>query len=138
MESQEVSDSPRIFGMTCYEYEWDGGRCDFHLLVLCSCGMCRNNQLACEGKPYKTKLMLKCKFHALLYEIECYERGFQAKQLVYPVLKSGHSNAVEESHNVLIRLRSKAIPLEMTHYHVSANLGLIQSDMIYLTPKKSE
>ena len=79
--------------------------------------------------------MLKCKFHALLYEIKCYERGLQAKQLVHPVLKSGHSNAVEASHNVLIRLRSKTIPLEMTYYHVLANLGLIQFDMTHLTQK---
>ena len=40
---------------------------------------------------------LDCKFHALLYEIECHAR---AKQLIHPVLKRGHSNAVEASHNV--------------------------------------
>ena len=27
------------------EHEWDGGRCDFHPLFLCSCVMCKDNQL---------------------------------------------------------------------------------------------
>ena len=59
--------------------------------------------------------------------IELHERALQAKQQVHPVLKSGHSNAVEASHNVLIRFRFKAIVLQMTHYHVSTNLGLFLS-----------
>ena len=110
------------------EHEWEGGQCDFHPLLVCSCKKCDNKEeLQCEGKPYKTRAMLKCKFHSLLYEIELHERALQGKQLVHPVLKAGHSNAVEESHNVLIRFRSKAIALEMTHYHVSTNLGLLQS-----------
>ena len=115
------------------EHEWEGGKCDFHPLLVCSCGNCGNqDQLQCEGKPYRTKVMLKCKFHALVYEIELHERALQAKQLVHPVLKSGHSNAVEASHNVLIRFRSKAIALQMTHYHVSTNLGLLQSNLTYM------
>ena len=115
------------------EHEWEGGKCDFHPLLVCSCGNCGNqDQLHCEGKPYRTKVMLKCKFHALIYEIELHERAMQAKQLVHPVLKSGHSNAVEASHNVLIRFRSKAIALQMTHYHVSTNLGLLQSNLTYM------
>ena len=91
------------------EHEWEGGKCDFHPLLVCSCGNCGNqDQLHCEGKPYRTKVMLKCKFHALIYEIE---RAMQAKQLVHPVLKSGH---------------------QMTHYHVSTNLGLLQSNLTYM------
>ena len=46
------------------------------------------------------------------------------KELIHPVLKRGHSNAVEASHNVFIRFRSKDIYLERLHYHVSTNLAL--------------
>jgi hypothetical protein len=118
------------------EHEWEVGKCDFHPLLVCSCKKCDNKeQLQCEGKPYKTNVMLKCSFHSLLYEIELYERTLQAKQLVHPVLKCGHSDTVEASHNVLIRCRSKAVALEMTHYHVSTNLGLLQSNLTYMHQK---
>ena len=60
-------------------------------------------------------------FHALLYEIECHARAKQVKELIHPVLKRGHSNALEASHNVFIRFRSKDISLERLHYHVSTN-----------------
>ena len=91
--------------------------CDFHSLKVCSCGSCKNNeQLVCEGKPYETRSKLDCDFHALAYRIECHERATQAKKLVHPVLKRGHSNA---SHNVLIRFRSKDISLERLHYQLS-------------------
>ena len=45
------------------------------------------------------------------------------------LIKRGHSNAVEASHNVLIRFRSKDIFIERLHYHVSTNLGLLQTYM---------
>ena len=91
-------------------HEWEGGRCDFHPLRVCTCKNCSDKeQIECEGKPYKTKMKLDCEFHALLYEIECTERAAQASKLVHPILKRGHSNAVEASHNVLIRFRSKDI-----------------------------
>ena len=45
--------------------------CDFHNLILCSCGNCEMGELTCEGKPYKTTHILSCRFHALLYKIEC-------------------------------------------------------------------
>ena len=67
----------------------DHSQCDYHPLVVCSCDACENkDQIACQGKPYSTK-----------YEIECHERSKQVKD---PVLKRGHSNAVEASHNVFI------------------------------------
>ena len=100
----------------------DHSQCDYHPLVVCSCGACENK--ACQGKPYKTKFRLDCKFHALLYEIECHARAKQVKELIHPVLKRGHSNAVEASHNVFIRFRSKDIYLGRLHYHVSTNLAL--------------
>ena len=103
----------------------DHSQCDYHPLVVCSCGAC--DQIVCQGKPYKTKFRLDCKFHALLYEIECHARAKQVKELIHPVLNRGHSNALEASHNVFIRFRSKDISLERLHYHVSTNLALLQA-----------
>ena len=77
-------------------------------------------------------MKLDCEFHALLYEIECTERAAQASKLVHPILKRGHSNAVEASHNVLIRFRSKDIYLERLHYQLSTNLGLLQANLTYM------
>ena len=75
-------------------HEWEGGRCDFHPLRVCTCKKCGDKeQIECEGKPYKTRMKLDCEFHALLYEIECTERAAQASKLVHPILKRGHSNA---------------------------------------------
>ena len=87
-------------------------------------------------KLYKTRLKLDCEFHALLYEIECMGRASQASRLVHPVLKRGHSNLVEASHNVLIRFRSKDISLERLHYHLSTNLGLLQANLSYMHAKR--
>ena len=52
-----------------------------------------------------------------------------ADKLVHRVLKRGHSNWLEASHNVFIRFRPKHIYLERLHYHVSTNLGLLQANM---------
>ena len=44
----------------------DHSQCDYHPLVVCSCGACENKDpIACQGKPYKTKFRLDGKFHAL-------------------------------------------------------------------------
>ena len=51
------------------------------------------------------------------------------KELIHPVLKRGHSNALEASHNVF---RSKDISL---HYHVSTNLALLQANLTYMHAK---
>ena len=76
----------------------DHSQCDNHPLV---CGACENkDQIVCQGKLYKTKFRLDCKFHALLYEIECHARAKQVKELIHPVLKRGQSNALEASHDV--------------------------------------
>ena len=57
------------------EHELDGGRRDFHLPRVCSCGKCKDKEeLQCEGKDYHTKYLLSCPFHSLAYEIECHER----------------------------------------------------------------
>ena len=66
----------------------------------------------CEGKDYHTKHILSCPLHSLAYEIECDRRADMADVLVHPVLKRGHSNWLEASHNVFIRFRPKHINLE--------------------------
>lgn len=41
----------------------DHSQCNFHPLVTCSCGACMSNEtIECEGKAYKTRLRLDCKF----------------------------------------------------------------------------
>ena len=117
----------------CDVHEWEGGRCDFHPLRVCTCQ--QTKRITCEGQPYKTRMKLDCEFHAQVYEIECKERVAQAGQLVHPILKQGHSNAVEASHNVLIRFRSKDTFLERLHYQLSTNLGLLQANMTYMRAK---
>ena len=62
----------------------------------------------------------------MLYEMECHERAKQVKELIHPVLKRGHSNAVEASHNVF---------LGRPHYHVSTNLALLQANLTYMHAK---
>ena len=84
-----------------YIHEWEGGKGVFHPLRVCTCKKCKDkNNMECEGRPYKTRLRLDCDFHARLYEIECRERDTQSNKLVHPILKRGHSNTVEASHNV--------------------------------------
>ena len=115
---------------------WTITQCDYHPLVVCSCGACRNKEaIECKGKAYKTRFRLDCRFHTLLYEIECHERANQAKELIHPVLKRGHSNALEASHNVFIRFRSKDVLLQRLHYHLSTNLALLQANLTYMLAK---
>ena len=64
-------------------HEWEGGRCDFHPLWVCTCKGCKDPEwLQCRGEPYKTKLKLACEFHAQ-YEIDCMERAKLTSQLVH-------------------------------------------------------
>ena len=43
------------------EHEWDGGRCDFHPLWVCTCEQCENKAvIKCVGMPYQTKMKLSC------------------------------------------------------------------------------
>ena len=70
------------------EHEWEGGRCEFHNLRVCTCKCCDDLQnLKSEGKEYHTRYPVSCPFHSLAYEIECHERAEAAEQLVHPTLK---------------------------------------------------
>ena len=78
--------------------EWDGGKCTFHSLKVCSCGKCGDDaHLKCDGKDYHTRHMLKCPMHSLAYEIECHQSASMSEQIVHPILKRGHSNWLEAS-----------------------------------------
>ena len=66
---------------------------------------------------------------------ECHEGACQASKLVHHILKRSHSNAVEASHNVLMRFRSKAIAIERLHYNLSTTLGLLQANLMYMHAK---
>ena len=59
-----------------------------------------------------------------------------SEQLVHPILKRGHSNWLEASHNVFIRFRPKHLYLERLHYTVSTELALLQSNMTYMYKKR--
>lgn len=65
-------------------HEWEGGQCDFHTLLICSCGNCEEDMLTCEGKEYHTAHVLTCPLHALAYEIECHHRAALAEQIIDP------------------------------------------------------
>ena len=121
----------------CDEHKWDGGKCTFHELKVCSCGKCEDDaDLKCDGKDYHTRQILKCPMRSLAYKIECHQRASMSKQLVHPILKRGHSNWLEASHNVFIRFRPKHIHLERLHYILSTELALLQSNMTYMYRKR--
>lgn len=93
------------------------GECDFDPTTVCNCGICDDKfHHKCQGKEYHTHLKVTCPMHALVYEIECHRRASMAEDLIHPLLKTGHSNAVEASHNVLIRFQPKHIFLKRLHY----------------------
>ena len=118
-------------------HEWEEGKCDFHPLVVCSCGECSSpEELKCKGKAYTSKNVLRCELHALVYEIECYHRANQASEVIDPDLGRGHSNLCESTFSVLTKFRPKDTNLHRMHYQMSTNLGLIQSNMSYLYKKR--
>ena len=114
------------------EHKWKDGKCDFHELLLCSCGRCGLCKLRCEGKRYKTANVLTCPYHSLAYEIECEFRARQAENVIHPELGRGHTSQVESAHSALIRLRQKSWYIRRLHYHVSTNLGLMESNQTFM------
>ncbi len=78
-------------------------------LRVCSCTKCPD-----KNQP-SVKVKSNCPLHLLVYKIECHVRAQMADKLIHPVLKRGHSNWLESSHNVLIRYRN----------NVSTNLGML-------------
>ena len=76
-------------------HQWDGGQCDFHPLVVCSCGNCvSTDELQCAGKEYASRNVLRCDLHSLTYEIECDHRAEQAAEVSsFPSNPSGIPSA---------------------------------------------
>ena len=106
--------------------------CDFHPLFVCSCGSCKKDELTCEGKLYHTSYVLSCRFHALLYKIECDNRSARASDLIHPVFGKGHTSRMESAHSILTVFRPKSWHLFRLHYEVSTNLALLQSNVNYM------
>ena len=115
---------------------WEDGECDFHPVIVCSCGGCERDEIHCEGKAYKSACVLSCPLHALAYQIECNHRANQASEIIDPELGRGHSNACEATFTVFPKFRPKDTALHRLHYQTSTNLALIQSSMTYLYEKR--
>ena len=73
-----------------------------------------------------------CPHHSLAYQIECEKRVQQAHDVIHRVLGRSHTTQNEAFHNVLICFRPKHSQITRFHYHVSTNLGLLQSNMTYM------
>ncbi|KAK3732460.1 hypothetical protein QZH41_014903, partial [Actinostola sp. cb2023] len=118
-------------------HEWEGGCCEFHPLVKCSCKGCDVDEhgfcpdMKCSGEQYHSSHVLKCDFHGLAYEIECAQRAKKAEEVIDSSLGKGHSNLPESTFSVLTKFRAKDINLHQTHYQASTNLGLLQSSMTW-------
>ena len=102
-------------------------------MTLCSCRQCDEGNLKCEGRAYRTQNVLSCPYHSLAYQVECEKRAKQASEVIHPVLGRGHTNKNEALHNVLIHFRPKHWHLKRLHYQVSTKLGLLQSNMSFMT-----
>ena len=89
-------------------HEWEGGRCEFHPLRVCTCKECDDPEERYSAKENHTKPVSSWIVNSMhcCMRFECMERAKLASQLVHPILKRGHSNAVEASHNALIRFLS--------------------------------
>ena len=73
-------------------HKWgDGEVCGFHPNLVCSCGSCGEDEdLKCDGKPYKTKNILTCEYHQLAYQVECEHRAEDANSVIHPTMGRGH------------------------------------------------
>ena len=117
-------------------HKWEGGECDFHNQLVCSCGKCEDAELSCCGKVYHTTYVLSCPLHALAYEIECFHRANHAEEIIDPELGKGNSNACEATFTVFPKFRPKNVGLQCLHYQASTNLALVQSSMTYLSKRR--
>ena len=90
-------------------HEWgDGEVCGFHPNLVCSCGKCdEDEEIKCDGKPYKTKNILSCEHHQLAYQLECERRAEDANSVIHPTMGRGHSNLCEAHFSVLPDFRAK-------------------------------
>lgn len=110
-DSQEYARRMRALGAYhCRDiHEWDEGEsCGFHENVVCSCTKCdEDEEIQCEGQPYKTKAKLTCDFHQMAYRLECERRAEDADNVIHPTMGRGHSNLCEAHFSVLPDFRAK-------------------------------
>uniref|UniRef100_A0A1X7VI00 Uncharacterized protein n=1 Tax=Amphimedon queenslandica TaxID=400682 RepID=A0A1X7VI00_AMPQE len=92
------------------------GKCVFHDFTVCDCGNSTKTDIACQGKPYKTKNISSRTFHSLAYEIACEAVIAKAKQIIHEELGCCHTSIIESTHNVLLQFRTKNLNLHMIHY----------------------
>lgn len=90
-------------------HEWgNGDTCGFHDNTVCSCKNCEEDEdIECEGQPYKTKVKLTCGYHRMAYRLECEHRAADAKSVIHPTMGRGHSNLCEAHFTVLPDFRAK-------------------------------
>ena len=102
-------------------HQWNGGKCSFHLSIVCSYQNCNDDDnLQCEGKPYKSKFVLYCELHSLGYEIECKVRASSAEKVIYPIMGQGYSNLCEAAFS-LPRYRTKSLVIHCLPYIMSCS-----------------
>ena len=107
-------------------HEWDGGECGFHPKIVCSCKKCKEDEeLQCQGKPYKTKNPLTCDYHWLQYCIECERRVEDADSVIHPTMGRGHSNLCDAHFIVLPDYRAKDQNLCRYVKESQAHIGMI-------------
>ena len=63
----------------------------------------KEDEIKCNGEPYKTKIPLKSTFHWLAYRIECKRRAQEADSVIQPQMGRGHSNLCEANIKVLLK-----------------------------------
>ncbi|KAM7437646.1 hypothetical protein ABFA07_012754 [Porites harrisoni] len=98
--------------------------------MVCSCKNCEEDEdIECEGQPYKTKVKLTCEYHRMAYRLECEHRAADAKSVIHPTMDRGHSNLCEVHFTVLPVFRAKDQNLCRLHYVTSTNCGFCQGNM---------
>lgn len=82
--------------------------CGFHENTVCARKNCgEDEELKSQGKPYRTKTPLTCKFHWLAYRLECECRTEDADIVIHPTMGRRHSNLCEVHFTVLADFRAK-------------------------------
>ena len=112
-------------------HKWDNGECDFHPLLVCSCGKCGKDDIKCPGKDYQSTSVLTCPLHALAYEIECNRRADNASEISDPELGRGHSNACEATFTIFPKFRPKDIGLQRLHYQASTTTPIFNDVLVW-------
>ena len=89
-------------------HEWEGGRCDFYPLRVCTCRKCDDKeQIKCEGKPYKTTMKLDSKIRSHL--ATCLENSRVSR---FPILGDQEKSQRQWSSTVHVACQKCRMPEE--------------------------